>query len=301
MKILVFGAGVLGCNMARNFFLAGKEVTLLARGKWGEEIKEKGLRIKDLFSPCVSVSRIPVTEKLTDTYDVIFVVVRYTQIDAIIGDLKANGTKNIVFVGNNVRAAELAALLPEKNVMFAFASSAGHRESDRVVSVDLKKITIGTLAGAPSQEKLIKQIFEKTKYKVEYEPNIGDWLLCHAAFVVPVAFGCYKSDGNLKKLKKDNAYLNSMIDANIEGYRAIKNAGHEILPDGDKNFESDAYRKNIFRFFKLMCATDLGKIYASDHAMNAKEEMGALNRDLKEFFDKADTEYPIWRAIENIN
>ena len=301
MKILVFGAGVLGCNMSRNFFLAGKEVTLLARGKWGEEIKEKGLRIKDLFSPCVSVSRIPVTDKLTDTYDVIFVVVRYTQIDAIIGDLKANGTKNIVFVGNNVRAAELAALLPEKNVMFAFASSAGHRESDRVVSVDLKKITIGTLAGAPSQEKLIKQIFEKTKYKVEYEPNMGDWLLCHAAFVVPVAFGCYKSDGNLKKLKKDNAYLNSMIDANIEGYRAIKNAGHEILPDGDKNFESDAYRKNIFRFFKLMCATGLGKICASDHAMNAKEEMGALNRDLKEFFDKNNAEYPIWRAIENIN
>lgn len=301
MKILVFGAGVLGCNMARNFFRGGNDVTLLARGKWGEEIKEKGLRIKDLFSPCVSVSRIPVTDKLTDTYDVIFVVVRYTQIDTIIGDLKENGTKNIVFVGNNVRAAELAALLPEKNVMFAFASSAGHRESDRVVSVDLKKITIGTLAGAPSQEKLIKQIFEKTKYKVEYESNMGDWLLCHAAFVIPVAFGCYKSDGNLKKLKKDNAYLNSMIDANIEGYRAIKNAGHEILPDGDKNFESDAYRKNIFRFFKLMCATGLGKICASDHAMNAKEEMGALNRDLKEFFDKTDTEYPVWRAIENIN
>mgnify|MGYP002429203957 CR=1 FL=1 len=32
MKILVFGAGVLGCNLARNFFRAGKDVTLLARG-----------------------------------------------------------------------------------------------------------------------------------------------------------------------------------------------------------------------------------------------------------------------------
>ena len=27
MKILVFGAGVLGCNLARNLFRAGKDVT----------------------------------------------------------------------------------------------------------------------------------------------------------------------------------------------------------------------------------------------------------------------------------
>ena len=47
MKILVFGAGVLGCNLARNLFRAGKDVTLLARGKWAEEIGENGLRVKD--------------------------------------------------------------------------------------------------------------------------------------------------------------------------------------------------------------------------------------------------------------
>ena len=60
MKILVFGAGVLGCNLARNFFRAGKDVTLLARGAWGESIPKNGLRIKDKFSPRMSVSRIPV-------------------------------------------------------------------------------------------------------------------------------------------------------------------------------------------------------------------------------------------------
>ena len=81
---------------------------------------------------------------------------------------------------------------------------------------------------APPQEKLIQEIFAGTKYKVIYEPNMGDYLLCHAAFVLPSVFACYKTDGNLKKLKKDNAYLNRLIDANIEGYRAIRNAGHEI-------------------------------------------------------------------------
>ena len=57
MKILVYGAGVLGCNLARNLLRAGKDVTLLARGNWAAEIKQNGLRIKDKFSLCTSVSR----------------------------------------------------------------------------------------------------------------------------------------------------------------------------------------------------------------------------------------------------
>lgn len=300
MKILVFGAGVLGCNLARNLFRAGKDTTLLARGKWAEEIKTNGLRIKDKFSPRMSVSRIPVVTDLKpeDAYDVIFVVVRYTQIDGIMEVLRANPTKNIVFIGNNVRVKAITEALPEKNVLFAFASSAGHRENDRVVSADLKKITIGQLADAPSNERLIGQIFDGTKYKVAYEPNMGDYLLCHAAFVLPVTFACYKEDGDLKKLRGNIAYFNRMIDANIEGYRAIKNAGHKILPKEDAEFEGAAYRKTCLRFFKLMCATSLGKICASDHAMNAVDEMSALNRDLKQFFDEQGAEYPVWQELE---
>ena len=47
-----------------------------------------------------------------------------------------------------------------------------------------------------------------------------------------------------------------------------------------------------------MCATILGKICASDHAMNAVDEMSALNRDLKKFFDENGTAYPVWQALE---
>ena len=300
MRILVFGAGVLGCNLARNLFRAGKDVTLLARGNWAQEIRKNGLRIKDKFSVRTSVSRIPVVTELKpeDRYDVIFVVLRYTQLGTILDTLRENQTKNIVFVGNDVRAEVLAADLPEKNVLFAFALSAGHRERDHVASIDLKKITIGQLASAPSNEALIGRIFEGTKYKVVYEPNMGDYLLCHAAFVIPAAFACYKTDGDLKKLKGNTAYLSRMIDANIEGYRAIRNAGHEILPKADTEFEGAAYRKTCLRFFKLMCATSLGKICASDHAMNAVDEMSALNRDLKRFFEEHGASYPVWQELE---
>ena len=44
--------------------------------------------------------------------------------------------------------------------------------------------------------------------------------------------------------------------------------------------------------------TVLGKICVSDHAMNAVEEMSALNCDLKKFFDENGAQYPVWRGLE---
>lgn len=47
-----------------------------------------------------------------------------------------------------------------------------------------------------------------------------------------------------------------------------------------------------------MCATPLGKICVSDHAMNATEEMSAMNRDIQRFFDENGAEYPTWKELE---
>ena len=72
-----------------------------------------------------------------------------------------------------------------------------------------------------------------------------DYLLCHAAFVMPAAFACYKTDGDLKKLRRNTVYLGRVIDANIEGYRAIRNAGHDILPHADADFEAKSTARPV--------------------------------------------------------
>lgn len=300
MRILVYGAGVLGCNLTRAFFRAGKDVTLLARGAWADTIQANGLCIKNWLLPLKSTSRVKVVTSLAadDGYDIIFVALRYTQLPTILDTLRANKSENIVFLGNNMKPDELAAQLPGKNVLFAFASAAGHREQDRVVSIDLKKITIGQLRGAKSNEALVKDVFAQTGYKVSYEPNMGDYLRSHAAFVLPAAFACYYSDGDLKRLKGNTAYFNKMVDAVQEGYRALVKTGHEILPAEDADFEGPAFRKTCLKFFGLMCATSLGKICASDHAMNATEEMSALNAELKKLFAAAEIDNPAWKELE---
>ena len=48
-----------------------------------------------------------------------------------------------------------------------------------------------------------------------------DYLLCHAEFVMPAAFACYKTDDDLKKLRRNTVYLGRVIDANIEGFVSL--------------------------------------------------------------------------------
>ena len=287
MRILVYGAGVLGGNLANSLYRQGRDVTLLARGEWYEEIRKNGLRIHHYFGRKTNI-KIPVISELQpdDGYDVIFVVVRYTQIDSVIPALQKNISENIVFVGNNLRFKEIKAELSDKNVLFAFASSAGHREKDHIESVTLNKINIGNLKGEPSGEDFIRSIFKGTKFKVSYESNMGDWLLCHAASVIPIAFACYYTDGDLRKIRNDKAYLNRVMDATIEAYKVLEDSGHEILPESDKGYRAPGFRKKYMPFYRFICATKIGKLCTSDHAMNAVDEMSALNSDFKKYLKR---------------
>ena len=300
MRILVYGAGVIGANLAADLYASGKLVTLLARGEWAETLERGGLVIDPIFSLRKRKYSIPIIRELKpdDVYDVIFVVMRYTQLEQVVPILAGNGSKSIVFVGNNLSAEALAEKLSGHNVLFGFYMAAGRREKDRVVSISLRKITIGQLKGSPSNEALIRDIFEGTRIKAVYQPNMGDYLLCHAAFVIPVGFACYFCGGDLKKIKNDGTYLNQIIDANIEGYTAIESSGHEILPASDKDYHGEKYRRLCYRVYKIMCATVIGKVCASDHALNAVEEMTALNEELKAFFDAHRAAYPIYRKLE---
>lgn len=299
-RILVIGARVLGCNLAANFYKSGKDVTLFARGQWHDEIKQNGLRIKNQISHHTKTYRISLIDKLMpdDKYDVIFVSLRYTQLDTIIDELNKNCTKNIVFNGNNLKAEETAQKLPDKNVMFSFTLAAGHREKTRVCSIDLKKITIGGRKNYVGNKKLIEDIFKGTGYKVIYEPNMEDYLLCHAGFVVPACFACYYTDGNLKKIKKDKEYISQIIRANIECYEAIEKTGHEILPKTDKDYKSQKYFDTCLKFYKLMCATFLGKVCASDHAMNAVGEMSAMAKDMEEVLKMSGIPFPVYAQLK---
>lgn len=104
MKILIIGAGVLGSNLAHSI-KKGNDVTILARGKTYDNLKNNGLIIKHKLGKR-TVDYFNVINKLDedDIYDVIFIVSRFSALDDIVAIVEKNKSKNVVFVGNNMSA-----------------------------------------------------------------------------------------------------------------------------------------------------------------------------------------------------
>ena len=84
MRILVYGAGVQGCQLAHSLAQNKKNVvTLLARGEWKEVIDQKGLTIRHMLQRKTTVDRMQTTDVLApgDVYDLVFVTVQAGQLD----------------------------------------------------------------------------------------------------------------------------------------------------------------------------------------------------------------------------
>lgn len=205
MKILIIGAGVLGSNLA-HFLKKGNDITILARNKTYETLKNNGLVIKHKLGR-KTVDYFNVIDKLkeNDIYDVIFVVSRFSSLDSIIPIIENNKSKNIVFVGNNINV-EKYMNIKNKNVLFAFFMAAGKKYDGYINSICLNKIEIGRCDGKNIDDEFIKSIFKETKIKVNIDNKMNDYLKAHACAVLPLVFASYKVNGNLKLLKHDKEF-----------------------------------------------------------------------------------------------
>lgn len=297
MRILVYGAGVLGCNLAHDFYRAKRDVTILARNTWAQQIKQEGLTIRHLCRTTKDRMKVITRLEEEDIYDVIFVVMQYSQIDEILPVLQKNKSKTIVFVGNNLRAEEYEKALAQKQVLFAFYSACGKREETRVRSVALQKITIGPAKGKCNHAQ-IAPLFENTKEKVQEMSDMDCWLKTHAAFILPLAYACYYTGGDLRKIKRNDTMLNILIDAVREGYEVIKAAGYDIVPYTEYEYVT-LNRSKCYSFFKLMCATFIGKMAITDHAMSAVKEMTVLSADFRKLKERSGKATPKLDMLEN--
>lgn len=251
IRILVYGAGVLGCNLAHALWISHKDVTLLARGNWYEEIKNNGMTIRHkLFAGKKTNDRLPVINELKeqDYYDVVFVVMQCTQIDSILPILQQNVSRNIVLVGNNIYADKYAKELADKEVLFAFFSAGGQKKGNVIESFNKNNMTMGRIDGTDQSDDFIKNIFEGTKIKVTIENKMNDWLKSHVAFIMP--------------------------------FVALVKLGYEVLPESDYLMVSSR-RIEAYLFIKLCCYTILGDLCVCDHARNRMHEMIYLNEQLK--------------------
>ena len=295
MRILIIGAGVLGSNLAHSI-KKGNDITILARNKTYENLKNNGLIIKHKLGKR-SVDHFNVIDKLdeNDIYDVIFVVSRFSSLDSIVKIIEKNKSKNIVFVGNNMNA-EKYMNIKDKNILFAFFMAAGKKYDGYINSICLNKIEIGRTDGKDISNEFIKSIFKETKIKVTIENKMNDYLKTHACAVLPLVFASYKVDGNLKLLKKDKEYSLLIMDAIIEGYDVLKKLGYEILPKGE--YENCVNKKEKCAFiYRFMFSNFIGKMCISDHAMSAREEFILLDNEFEKLKKKSKLETKVYDKL----
>ncbi|MGN6712454.1 ketopantoate reductase family protein [Anaerocolumna jejuensis] len=299
MRILVYGAGVLGCNLAHLLYKSKKNVTLLARGSWYEEIKRNGVTIRHKFKIRNTNEKIRVINSLTDQdfYDVIFVTLQYTQLESIVPILNHNPSKSIVFIGNNTSAKGYLDLLKEKNVLFGFFSAGGQRTNKYVDSFYLNEMTIGRIDKSHESDEWIKSIFQGTKMRLTIENKMDDWLKSHVAFILPFVYAAYYTGYDYRKIRKDKAYLYKIIDSVREYYDVLKELGYEVLPKSDYEFVTSKKIK-CYMFLKLCCYTALGDLCVCDHAKNGKNEMIKLNQEFRELLANAMVRTPHADVLE---
>ena len=305
MKILVYGAGVLGCELAHCLLQNQKNVvTLLARGEWKESIDEKGLVIRHWAQRKTTTDRVATIDRLEpdDFYDLVFVVVQASQLADVLPALKANCSEYFVFMGNDPHAQQVVQFMqrPADKIAFGFQGSAGRRERGHVISVHAKLgMTVGG-ATAPLSGMFRQRLtaaFDGVKYRLTFYPDMDEWLKCHIALILPVCYVCYACNGDLSKATK--AQRDAVLDAAYEACLMLKAAGVPVSDSENTDYyrPDTAGRRKMERMLLIMAKTPLGRLCASDHAMHAVSEMQYLDEAFEALRKTTVSPMPAWDAL----
>ena len=306
-SVLIYGAGVIGCELAHVLKTGGNDVTLLARGEWKSTLEKQGLVIRHYLQRKTTTDAIPVTDRLApdDKYDVIFVVMQADQLFEVLPVVAANASRYVVLVGNNPWAEEteqriLSASPMEKEVAFGFMGVGGRRENGQVISIHAGvHITAGGREKDLSAEfrSLLSEVFSGSGCKLSWEHEMDAWLKCHMAEILPMAYVAYATGCDLTNASA--AQRKAMIDAGLEGLTLLKTLGYPIRPAGDEDFFAGGPKRKAWGAVMVVaCKTPLGRLAVTDHCEHAVSEMTFLDSAWEQLRrQKPELPMPVWDSL----
>lgn len=314
MKVLVYGSGVIGSYLAHVLCSAGNDVTILTRGKWKEQIEKNGLRIRHHLQHKETLDHPHVIGNISedDSYDVVFAVMPYNKIGAILDNLSELRTSIIVLVGNNMSPAEmeekiLANTVCAKQVLFGFQVTAGKRDRENGLLICERAgcgtMDIGGLHSLPdfAARAMLSEAFRGTGYKLNWQPDMEAYLKCHLAAILPIGYLSYACGGDLSKSTAGQRKL--MRLASREAYNMLRAQGIRILPVGDDLYFAPGARGTLMQFLYFVMAKNktIGDLVACEHCRNAYEEMEMLDTAFEKLTSKAPTEtMQSWHALKEM-
>ncbi|RSD23912.1 ketopantoate reductase family protein [Amycolatopsis eburnea] len=217
MKLLVYGAGVTGSLLSARLHDAGHDVSLLARGERLAALRRHGVQLAEGNSPVVRRVPVPVVEHPDGGYDLIAVLVRTHQVDAVLRSLAGVGG-DVLFLLNWAAGAEpLGAVIGPERVLLGFPTDGGTRDGDVVryrpasFLTRMTPIPIGEPDGrvTPRLERVVRT-FRTAGISAKAEPRMDAWLKTHAAFAVPLEQAVHAAGGPVA-LAADPAAVRAMV------------------------------------------------------------------------------------------
>lgn len=309
MRVLVYGAGVIGCYLTHALCRAGNDVALLARGVWKETLERDGLVIRHVLQRKTTTDHPRIVSGITGAYDAVFAVMQYQQMWDILDDLAEADAPLVVLVGNNLSAPEMEAYIrthtqTPKTVLFGFQGTAGRREDGKAVCARLGggSISIGGLHSEASERSKaqVAALFKGTKYGMDWMPNMDAWYKCHVACILPICYLCYTTGCDLRR--SDRGQRKRLLDAIIEAYGLLMKLGYPLLPPGEEDYCKPGIKQKLIAALMFVIAkTTIGDLVASDHCRHAVTEMEGLDRAWEKLRAKTpDFPMPNWDALRSV-
>ena len=300
MKILFYGAGVIGSIYGARLCRAGHDVSVLARGQRFRDIRERGIVLQRALTGEQAVVRVNVVEQLApdDVYDLIVVALRKNQVDTVLPILAANRrTQNIMFMVNNpLGYDEWINAVGRERLLLAFPGCGGTIKDNIVryiiVSGLIQPTTFGEPDGRQSARlREIVAVFKSAGFPVAISNNMDAWQKSHVAWVSPVANAIYMAGGDNYKLARTPELVRLMVRAIRESYLVLRTLKIPVTPPKLRFWE-------LIPEFILVTAlrwwanTKHFETAATHHSNAARDEMETLAAEFRTLVQRAAVQTP---------
>ena len=281
MRVLIYGAGVIGSLYAALFSEAGVDTAVYAREARLETLRRSGLRYEKNRAVCAANVCVLDTLRPNDIYDFIFLTVRENQLHEALAQLRENQSPCIVTMVNSIEDYTVwEQLCGSGRILPAFPGAGGGVENGVLHAALTPRFIQPTTFGilSPKQEpaaKQMKALFKRAKIPYQQVKDMHAWQLCHLAMVVPIADAYYETD-DPANAGADQTVMAHTARALRDNFRALARNGVHLSPA----------KMQMFRFLplfllrlalKITFQSRFGDVFMYRHAMKAPDEMRQLH------------------------
>jgi 2-dehydropantoate 2-reductase len=309
VKILVFGAGVIGSLYAAKLAQRGHCVTVLARGQRLADIRQYGLVLDDILRASRSTTAVATIERIDPQgqYDVALITVRRDQLATAMPELATNRQiPTLLFMLNNPTGSDgLVKALGADRVFLGFPGAGGARNG-HVVSYAMipeQSTMLGELGGRRTMRlRGVVQGFREAGFPTQISTDMDVWLKTHAFFVTAVCGAIYLAGGDCRALSENRDDLRLMVEGVREGFSTVRALGFSVAPVSLDVLFSWLPKSFAIRYWRRFFKSEMGDHVFGRHARNAPREMRDIANDCRGLLRKSGVDTPallqLYQAID---